>query len=383
MDIKLKVYFLTKNYDKIKEQITQNEEIVLKLDRSQLQKILEYTKKNQEWILLSTILRVIIKGGNNQIDDSILEPYIDYFVDFSLKNLVFLYSIAITLSNDPEKYQKQINKIQAFRLNHELSEITIFIQSLNGFYSLKFEDKVLKSKNSRFIFCLLQGLNIEETKRVLAKYVLTKPSTSEVYYLAESLNSSVLEIEELMNLLLSLDVTNSMKSRYLIAIYQGTFDEHLKQRAVYEVLELNCYADILSLMKKLRSQEQASLATIYLNVRNENIIFALACTTNCKKTKDLIDAAFTNIDEQHLIKLIALVDDEFLYYVLEKVFNVDSKIYLKILNNLYLLGSNRWMKMINYIVDSKKEKLIDQQVLSFITNLKNNNETQEKKRTLT
>ena len=92
-----------------------------------------------------------------------------------------------------------------------------------------------------------------------------------------------------------------MKSRYLIAIYQGTFDEHLKQRAVYEVLELNCYADILSLMKKLRSQEQASLATIYLNVRNENIIFALACTTNCKKTKDLIDSAFTNIDEQHLI----------------------------------------------------------------------------------
>ena len=349
MKIRIKFFFLTKDFEKIKNLIVKNENALKYLDEKEIETLLDYAAVKQDFILFNTILLDMSKEKTEikqALDDKDIKNYLPLF----FSNLVFLYSIANMMSSDPQRYAEQINQIKHYILATPLTEISIYIHVLNGFYDEKMEDKILESNDSHFLANLLENSSLSATNRTLNKLIATNPTSKKISCIANSICKSDEKLNELKNVILNLQAPNNVKGRYLLAIYTGIKkikkDESLKD----SIILLNDFNTTKSLMEKLDDEETSIIIHHYFLSTNKDIIFTLACTTDCKETPLLINKVLYDNKENTLISLIMCVKENYLPLIFKQVLT-NEKIALKLINDLYLLGSNRWMNIINYITE--------------------------------
>lgn len=318
----------------------------------------------------------------SEIKQAIADKYIKKYLPLFFSNLVFLYSIANMMSSDPQRYVEQINQIKHYILATPLTEISIYIHVLNSFYDEKMEDKILESNDSHFLANLLENSSLSATNRILNKLIATNPTSKKISCIANSICKSDEKLNKLKNVILNLQAPNNVKGRYLLAIYTGIKkikkDESLKD----SIILLNDFNTTKSLMEKLDDEETSIIIHRYFLSTNKDIIFTLACTTDCKETPLLINKVLYDNKENTLISLIMCVKENYLPLIFKQVLT-NEKIALKLINDLYLLGSNRWMNIINYITEVNYD-IISASKIKEMTSFMEKEETKaSRKRSLT
>ena len=382
--LKIKLYFLTKNYDALKDLVVDNEETIKLFNKKEIENLLNFSLVKKEIILPLAILNDLILNNTQEFSEKEIIDYLNTFLPIVLANTVLLYNFANILSTNPKKYTDIISKIKEHNLNNELTEITIYILSLDGFYDMNLENRVIKSQNTHFIFELIRDANSLKTSNILSKYLKTLPTPFDIYRLSKNLLSYNDKLEILINAILELNIDNSIKSRYLLATFTGTNKILLKDKIINSIINLNSLLVVFDLMQLLTDEEQNKIASNNLELNNPNIIFTLACTTNCEKTKDLIDYIFPKLDFYNLTILLSYVNEKYINYILNKIIIERKELYLRILNELYLIGSNRYETMILFIITNKLENLFDSGIIKIIKKWQDSSKNEyEKKRILT
>ena len=375
LKLKIKFYYLTKNYQKLKQLIVDDEASLKYLNDMQINEILKYAVANEEYILFYTLLQSLT-------DDAILShqelanEYIKSYYHKFFHNPIFLYGIASIMARNPEQYKKEIATINEDIINKPLSEIAIYIHNLNGFRNEKMEDKVLSSNNTRFWTCLFEDISLEAKKNLISKIIQNYPQ--KINFLAYALKAREEELMELKNDILALDCDKKIKGEYLFYIYQAT-KANPNPLLIDDIILLNDFNTTKRLMETLKEEEQTLLLKRYLFNFSEDITFTLACTSNCENTSFLIDKALNDITDAKLVFLIMQVNEKYLPYVLNKTLK-EEKVALKLINNLYLLGSKRWLNIINYI-KNQRESVLSKDELKKLEMFADN--TLSRKRTLT
>ena len=92
-----------------------------------------------------------------------------------------------------------------------------------------------------------------------------------------------------------------------------------------------------------------------------------------------LNKVLKDITDAKLIFLIMQVNEKYLPYILNKTLK-EEKTILKLINNLYLLGSKRWLNIINYI-KNQRESVLSKGELKKLEMFADN--TLSRKRTLT
>lgn len=382
--LKIKLYFLTKNYDALKDLVVDNEEAIKLFNKKEIENLLNFSLVKKEIILPLAILNDLVLNNTQEFSEKEIVDYLNTFLPIVLANPVLLYNFANILSTNPKKYTDIISKIKEHNLNNELTEITIYILSLDGFYDMNLENRVIKSQNTHFIFDLIRDADSLKTSNILSKYLKTLPTPFDIYRLSKNLLSYNDKLEILINATLELNIDNSIKSRYLLATFTGTNKILLKDKIINSIINLNSLLVVFDLMQLLTDEEQNKIASNNLELNNPNIIFTLACTTNCEKTKDLIDYIFPKLDFYNLTILLSYVNEKYINYILNKIIIERKELYLRILNELYLIGSNRYETMILFIITNKLENLFDSGIIKIIKKWQDSSKNDyEKKRILT
>lgn len=382
--LKIKLYFLTKNYDALKDLVVDNEETIKLFNKKEIENLLNFSLVKKEIILPLAILNDLVLNNTQEFSEKEIVDYLNTFLPIVLANPVLLYNFANILSTNPKKYTDIISKIKEHNLNNELTEITIYILSFDGFYDMNLENRVIKSQNTHFIFELIRDADSLKTSNILSKYLKTLPTPFDIYRLSKNLLSYNDKLEILINAILELNIDNSIKSRYLLATFTGTNKILLKDKIINSIINLNSLLVVFDLMQLLTDEEQNKIASNNLELNNPNIIFTLACTTNCEKTKDLIDYIFPKLDFYNLTILLSYVNEKYINYILNKIIIERKELYLRILNELYLIGSNRYETMILFIITNKLENLFDSGIIKIIKKWQDSSKNEyEKKRILT
>ena len=355
LKFKIKFYFLTKNYTKLKKLIVENENTITYLEEKEIEELLEYAAKNQEFMLFNTLLLDMARE-TSEIKQALADKYIKKYLKMFFNNLIFLYSIANMMANDPERYKEEISEIKKFILTEPLTEITIYIHTLNGFYSKEMEDRIFATNSSHFIFCLLESADEKETRRILTKLIEKKPNSEKIYCLANSLSGSDEKLRELKSIILNLETSKSIKGKYLFAYLEGIKERKIDLALIDEIILLNDYATTDKLMQRISKEDALIIINKYLISENKEIIFTLACTTDCKETINLLNFLLPSIDFNQLVTLIMLVKEKYLPFILKQVLKDENEC-LKLMNQLYLFGSNRWIMLIKYIKENDSKLL--------------------------
>ena len=373
LKLKIKFYYLTKNYQKLKQLIVDDEASLKYLNDMQINEILKYAVANEEYILFYTLLQSLT-------DDAILShqelahEYIKSYYHKFFHNPIFLYGIASIMARNPEQYKKEIATINEDIINKPLSEIAIYIHNLNGFRNEKMEDKILSSNNTRFWTCLFEDVSLEAKKNLISKIIQNYPQ--KINLLAYALKTREEELIDLKNDILALNCDKKIKGEYYI--YQAT-KANPNPLLIDDIILLNDFNTTKRLMETLKEEEQTLLLKRYLFNFSEDITFTLACTSDCENTSFLIDKALNDITDAKLVFLIMQVNEKYLPYVLNKTLK-EEKVALKLINNLYLLGSKRWLNIINYI-KNQRESVLSKDELKKLEMFADN--TLSRKRTLT
>lgn len=382
MNIKLKIkfYFLTKNYNKLKRLIVENESAIIYLEEKEIEELLNYAAKNREFILFNTLL-LDIANESSEIKQALADKYIKKYLKSFLNNLIFLYSIANMMANDPKRYKEEIDEIKKFILTEPLTEITIYIHTLNGFYNKEMEDRIFASNNSHFIFCLLESADQIETRRILTRFIKKNPNSENIYCLVTSLSEWDEKLKELKSIILNLEVPKSVKGKYLLAFFEGIKERKNDLDLIDEIVLLNDYNTTDRLMQKISPEDTLKIINSYLTSENKEIIFTLACSTDCQETPNLLNWILQDIDFNHLVTLIMLVKEKYLSFVFKRVLK-NEKECLNLINHLYLFGSNRWITLIKYIKDNHS-KLISEKMRENLEIFLSKEEQLSRKRSLT
>ncbi len=359
MKLKIKLYFLTNNYPALKNLLFWDNNTIKLLTKNEIAKLLDYSLKNQERILPLIILTELVLEDDHDFSIKEILKYLSAFFPAILKNPVLIYNYAKLLSTNPQKNAPIINKIKDYNLNSDLTDLTLFIFSLDGFYDERIVEKIIKSQNIHYIYTLLKDINISETQNILERYLKTIPEQYDIYSLSKILLEYPVLFEIFLNVILKSNIDNETKSAYLLSTLKGTNKTLLKERIIASIIELNSLLTINDLMQVLTSEEQTKLSKKYLETKNDSAIFSLACTTNCSETKKLIDYIFPKLNYCDIIKLIINVKSTYLNYIFKKIIQEKRQMYLKILNELYLIGSNKYIDMILFISKNKLESLFD------------------------
>ena len=384
LKLRIKLCFLKHDYEQLKEIIVWNENGVNYLNIKELKILLEYAKANQELILLNTLLNCLIKSPLDKEYEDLIESYLNDFLQVALENPVFLYSVASMMSKKKDIFKKQIEEIKKYILNVPLSEITVCIHTLDGFYEKEMEEKIIKESIPRFIFCLLENVDIENTRRILIEYLLTQPSNAKIYRLAEALSSSDTKLEELLSVILGLDLPNKVKSGYLLSVFEGTHYLTATHYMKKELIKLNDLVSIDKLMQKETEEKQTDWILEYQEEGKKEILFTLACTTDTPETKILINTFLDHGSDREILILAAFVKEKFLPDLFAKLITKSPEKLLKVLDNLYLFGSNRWCDLIDFIVVRHEETKFPREIQERLIRWHQNKQKgKERKRTLT
>lgn len=384
LKLRIKLCFFKHDYEQLKDLIVWNENTIEYLNIKEIKLLFEYAKNNHELILLNTLLNRLSQKELSKEYEELIASYLNAFLPIALENPVFLYSIASMMSKKKEIYKEQIEQIKNYIFSAPLSEIAVYIHTLDGFYEKEIEEKIICEGSPHLIFCLLESANLEDTRRILIKYISLTPSNAKVYRLAGVLNSSGSKLEELISVILGLDLPKKTKSGYLLSVFEGTNYLAASDYMKREVIQLNDFSSVDKLMHKLSPEDQAKWILEYQEKGNKEILLTLACTTNVKETKDVMETFLDTGSNREILILAAFIKINFLPDLLTKLMAKNPQKLLKILDSLYLFGSNRWSDIIDFIIANNKENRLEKEEIDRLQAWKENKQKiAVRKRTLT
>lgn len=378
LKMKIKYLFIIRDYECLKKLIVLHDEIIKYLNDKEIEELLNFAVKEKEIILFSALLIFISESKK----DGIVQNNVSYYLQRALENPIFLYSLSRYLSQNSKEYLWEIEKIKQNLSEKPLSEITIYILSLPGFYDKKIENRIIKNKNPHFLFNLLQNKTILETRIILLKYLRTTPKPKQIYYLAQCLASSEEQLAELKSIVINIEIDKVLKSQYLLAILEESLEKEPDLVLVRKIIDLNNFLTVDHLMKKISQEHQAVLISQYKDENVNEILFTLACTTNCEETLPLIDKILENISESNLIILLSNVDPKYFSHIVIEAIK-EENMCLKIINKLYLMGSNRYEWIINYIMSENNNLVSKEKKAQLLEAMKKIEGNEPRKRTLT
>ncbi len=303
---------------------------------------------------------------------AILTKYLHEFMDIAIneerKSLII--HIARFLSNDASKYSHEIAIIKNYLLSHEVSYVTTSIAPLTGFYSAELEQKIITSEVKFVSDYLIKAPN---KKAFFQKYYLTKPENENIRKIAHkfsiSKNSLNREIYQyIVEIITSVNLDDQLlQSNHLFILYEMNKDYEDIDTIIYSLINLNVPAIINNLMQDLSEAKQDKICISFLEEKNTPFKYyqTLAITTDCKTTYKLIDIILLKDNLPATVDLIGNLKERFLSYTLNKVLNEKgTSYYLRVINNLYLLGYDNYLEGINFIFTYKLTHLFNPNVIT-------------------
>ena len=132
LKLRIKLCFFKHDYEQLKDLIVWNENTIEYLNIKEIKLLFEYAKNNHELILLNTLLNRLSQKELSKEYEELIASYLNAFLPIALENPVFLYSIASMMSKKKEIYKEQIEQIKNYIFSAPLSEIAVYIHTLDG-----------------------------------------------------------------------------------------------------------------------------------------------------------------------------------------------------------------------------------------------------------
>jgi len=372
MNIKLKMKLMQKDYEYIKAIIKFRPEDILKLNFKDQCMIVEYLIRNNEVTLLSILFglnnislkKIIYKTPK---DSELLERLVTIslkdFVEYSIEeNNIRLvdYIVSLIISNNINKAE-YVSLIKEYLLSHEVDSIFVKIACIPEFRDPNLEDKIIKSSN--YVLILNYILNCRKNSKFLKKYILSNIKEVDFICLLRELMAD--DHQSYINFKrLTLEAVREQKISSIYLFYIVKSDPYAKdpyikdsEKYIKTIIMSNEHEVVRSLMAYLGPKSQEYYATKALQEKNEKAILNLASTTNCAKTKSLINYFFDNYQSYdtyvRIAILIGFLEGEFLNYAIEKAYKEKGQDYfMNIIGYLIDADNKAWVDMIDYIYDN-------------------------------
>ena len=200
MYLKAKVYFTKQDFKSLKEMILKEPEVLTYFKESEKKILLDYAflnhskrllftmfpyinKKEQEKVIREHPLSILQQGPleNRFGIKDVVKEHIDTFLDLALNKQGegILYVLSKIIATTPEEYKDAIKRIQDYLLKAELNENSMSIASFNCYYRKDLEDKIVESKNPKYISLFLENKSDEIARSILTSYIniTPKPTT--------------------------------------------------------------------------------------------------------------------------------------------------------------------------------------------------------------
>ena len=372
MYLKAKVYFTKQDFKSLKEMILKEPEILQYFTEDEKKSLADYAflnhskrllftmfpyinKKEQEKVIREHPLSILQQGPleNRFGIKDVVKEHIDTFLDLALNKQGegILYVLSKIIATTPEEYKDAIKRIQDYLLKAELNENSMSIASFNCYYRKDLEDKIIKSKNPKYISLFLENKSDEIARSILTSYINITPKPEDIKELAYRSKKH----KEIMALIEDQEIDNKLKSEYYLALYLAGPSKNISDILIDRIIELNDFSTTKYLMKTLDKKVQDNLIEKYLKTGNESIMVTLACTTNCDKTYELIEEIIRNHIVVITILLVYLKDD-YLTFAMNKLITTRKNIYLKIMDLCYKndikddSSNNIWLSLFEFLL---------------------------------
>lgn len=381
-------YFKKKEYHKILDMIYWNKEVIYELTKKQVDELIEFLlMKKGRVFYLNKLIHVASDTQRERIIDYIAtlsyfdekyihETYYDEYLQKALEhnNAILIYLLAQIAASKPQKYETQINKIKDYYKNSLVDYRFIDIVSTRAFYCDEFNQKILKSDPMMIIY-LLEKFTYKKRLEFISKY-LYEINMDTFKLLVNEFHNNKEFYDGILKIVRKID-NKALQGEYLYSLYEITFDDNI----IEAVISLNDITIIKKLMKLVNEEKQCEFGKKALDNKNSEIIFNLACSTDCVMTYKLIDFILTEDNFLKNVYLVSNLERRFLSYTLDKIIKEKgSKYYLGLVNKLYLYGLSNVLETINFIFIYKLEYLFKDTVLNDLLNFKN---AKEKSNSLT
>ncbi len=372
MNIYLKWKVAKKDYSYIKKIIVSKPEEILTLNYKEKITIIKFLVETSDIERLSILFcitrnyafrKMIIEqvqmSINYKLYDALINECIIDFIEFAIMayEKKLLEYLANYISENKPFNREYIEAIIEHLLLHCVNETTINIACLPAFKDTRLEEKIAKSKiykyiityilntskNSKFIKkCLLNGLSFEHYKLLCNDLKIKKPEA----------------FKNLKRITMTLVKEHKIDSEYLILLIELLPDDKDKDKYINIIMSLKDLNKIRKLMAILKSEEQEKYASEALRNNDQESIFNLAFTTNCSKTKKLINYILNFRTPEYKALLITYLEGEYLEYALEKVLREQgTRSFLNIYLNIYKNQNIAYVKILDYIFNNKLESL--------------------------
>lgn len=393
MYLKAKVYFTKQDFKSLKEMILKEPEILQYFTEDEKKSLADYAflnhskrllftmfpyinKKEQEKVIREHPLSILQQGPleNRFGIKDVVKEHIDTFLDLALNKQGegILYVLSKIIATTPEEYKDAIKRIQDYLLKAELNENSMSIASFNCYYRKDLEDKIVESKNPKYISLFLENKSDEIARSILTSYINITPKPEDIKELAYRSKKH----KEIMVLVEDQEIDNKLKSEYYLALYLAGPFKNISDILIERIIELNDFSSTKYLMKTLDKKVQDNLIEKYLKTGNESIMVTLACTTNCDKTYELIEEIIRNHIVVITILLVYLKDD-YLTFAMNKLITTRKDIYLKIMDLCYKndikddSSNNIWLSLFEFLLLNHLDQEYPTETIKIWQNRKN------------
>jgi len=374
--IKVNRYFHNKDYKSIKKElITNSKELLEILTKEQIIELIEYIKKDDINNLFK-FFDIVNKEQRKYLIRSCyanekeipyhkeFETYFKDFLEYGIEtdNTSLLYHLAYITIIKPETHKDEISLLKDYFLDEQVDEKFVMLAKYDVFSCDEYENKILQS-NALYVAQYIKSINIDQSKKILSKYLLQDINIGDIKILASELKNSNELYEELVNNIKKID--NEEKIEYLYIILLINSDYQNTKEIINIIINSKKITTIKKLISFINEEEQNNLIKENIEKNNKKVIFNLACTTDCLNTYKAIEYILKEDNFDQILYMISSIEGRFLDYTLNKIITDKEKdFYIKIINNLYILSLPNFFETINFIFIYKLEYLFKEEIIN-------------------
>ncbi|MBE6154065.1 MAG: hypothetical protein E7163_00600 [Firmicutes bacterium] len=377
--LRIKKYLLLGEYDYIVDGLKYNyDEVMQLISEKDIGPLIDYMKHGY----YSTTLFLLLDKANKEQRKVIIKHhierrtslayskyYIKYFEEFFdiallTKNDNMLITLAQIADKNPEKYKDKIKIIKNYFLRLKLNGDHLILMKLNSFRNEEFENKIIEFNSNYYVIKYINILDVKQAKEFIKKYLTKKDFTYETIW---ELASKFKEKKEYYNEIISItkEIENKkVQSELLLMLYKINPDY---TNLIDDIINLNDINVITKLTNLIEEEKQNELITQAIEENDKTKIFALAVTTDSVMTYKAIDSILEEDNFTKNVYLLSSLNGRFISYTLDKLIkNKDSKYYLNLMKELYLINSINLLETINFIFRYHHEHLFDSKIVNKI-----------------
>ena len=380
-----------KDYESVKRNILFYSEALDCLSSSQLNELLEYGLRENERLLLFALFNYANEKQKKEIIRSFplnilqlanladqynfqktVEEYISDFLKIGLEKegQVILYTLAKIMSEQEEKYKREIAIVKEYIAHAPLNNAILSIACLPSFSTPIAIQRIVESKNINYIMQVLEGKTEEQQEKILAIFISSLPDEDCLRELALRTQKYSLLVKCIENS----ELNDTQKSLDLLTIYKCNHERILVNKII-EYKNILCTQELMHLLNK---QVEEEIITFYLKTQDHVIIRNLAIATNCSKTIACIDIVISWHNEDTMILLMHL-SEKYWQYAVERIIMEDKEWYSKIIEKFDQANLLNGLDMINYVFDHQCQNSFSKETLKIWNKRRKQTRTRKKK----